>query len=238
MLAQVIEAELRDVPPGARLGTRAEFRSRFQVAPATISETLRILETRSLITTRPGPGGGIFAARSRPVRLRDALLEFERGAAPYADCLVVRNALEPLVCREAALNCGPEDACEIRSIVDRMSLDCDNPKAFLLLGWELHRRVADMCMNVPLRSLYVTLLDYVEGGLLDVRAAEPRAADRDLAIHAELVEAIIGGTPQDLERAIERHTPVIDGAPTEADDEETVGQGVPISSATSPSTRR
>jgi GntR family transcriptional repressor for pyruvate dehydrogenase complex len=213
LIAQAIESELREreVALGARIGTRAELRARFAVAPATVSEALRILETRGLITTRPGPGGGIFAARApQQVLLRDALLEFETGEAPYADCLIVRNALEPLVCRQAARHCTPDDAADLRSIVARMTAAGGDPQALLLLGWQLHRRVAGVCRNVPLRSLYLTLLDFVESGLREVHAADSQVYGRDLEIHAELAEAIVAGEPERLERAIARHTPRVD----------------------------
>lgn len=213
LIAQAIEQDIRQdaLPPGTRIGTRAELRERFAAAPATVSEALRVLETRGLTTTRPGPGGGIFvAAVSRQVRLRDALLDFDTGAAQYADCLIVRNALEPLVCREAARTCTADDAVELRAIVSRMATRRDDPKGFLLLGWELHRRLANMCQNLALRGLYLTLLEFVESGLNDVQPLESHGFARDLAIHAELAEAVISGDADQLERAVRQHAPSVD----------------------------
>src|SRR5688572_18819015 len=80
-----------------------EIRNRFGYAVATVNEALRLLETRGLIEARPGPGGGMFvAAPSSRVRLNHLVLGFKVDDAPFEDCLEVRNALEPLVCREAA----------------------------------------------------------------------------------------------------------------------------------------
>ena len=214
-IASEIEREILESPlePGVRLGTKSELQRRFSVAPATVGEALRILESGHFITTRPGPGGGVFVGTPPlRVRLRDAFLDFEPGDAPFADCLIVRNALEPLICRDAARHCTPDDASALHSIVAEMSLQREDAKQLLLLGWRLHRRIAEMSQNGPLRSIYLTLLDFIEDGLHDARAAATRDPEDDFAIHRDLAEAIIGGDPETLEAAILRHTPVVDVA--------------------------
>src|SRR5271170_6825514 len=50
--------------PGERLGTKEDLRERFGVAVATVTEALRLLETRGLTQARPGPGGGIFVTHA------------------------------------------------------------------------------------------------------------------------------------------------------------------------------
>ena len=49
------------------------------------------------------------------------------GAARYADCLVVRNALEPTVCRDAALHHTEDDLGAMRRIVEEMDRHSDRP---------------------------------------------------------------------------------------------------------------
>src|ERR1700691_2381311 len=46
-------------PVGAHRGRRAEFMERFGISPMIMSETLRILRNRGMVTARPGTGGGI-----------------------------------------------------------------------------------------------------------------------------------------------------------------------------------
>ena len=161
-LSRRLEQEIVDngLPAGERLGTKEDIRNRFGYAVATVNEALRLLETRGLIEARPGPGGGMFVASpSSRVRLNHLVLGFKVDDAPFTDCLAVRNALEPLVCREAAANCKAADAKALRGIVARMRKQEDNPKAFLRLNWDLHRRMAKMDVNAPLKTLYLTLLD-------------------------------------------------------------------------------
>ena len=52
----------RRLPAGTRLGTKSELRAEFGVASTTVNEALRLLETRGLVRTKRGPGGGIFVS--------------------------------------------------------------------------------------------------------------------------------------------------------------------------------
>jgi DNA-binding FadR family transcriptional regulator len=161
-LSRRLEQEIVDhgLSAGERLGTKEDIRNRFGYAVATVNEALRLLETRGLIEARPGPGGGMFVASpSSRVRLNHLVLGFKVDDAPFTDCLAVRNALEPLVCREAAAHCRAADAKALRQTITRMQKQTGKPKAFLRLNWDLHRRMAKMGTNAPLMTLYLTLID-------------------------------------------------------------------------------
>jgi DNA-binding FadR family transcriptional regulator len=68
----------------------------------------------------------------------------------------------------------------------------------------LHRRIAKLSPNAPLRSMYVTLLDFFENDL----AAEnlpPAVHPDNIDVHRQLVDAIEQSDTPELERAIRRH---------------------------------
>ncbi len=111
-VARRLEAEIMDevVSPGALLGTKEELRLRFGVAAATVNEAVRLLEMRGLIAARPGRGGGIFVASNSPgLALSHSTLRFKGGSSRFPDYLAVRDALDPLICREAARNHAADD---------------------------------------------------------------------------------------------------------------------------------
>jgi DNA-binding FadR family transcriptional regulator len=206
-VARDVEAEILGdgMPPGERLGTKEELRQRFGVAVATVNEAVRLLETRGLIEARPGPGGGVFVARSSVrVALKRGGLDGSWGTAAFDDCLAVRNGLEPLVCREAAEHHSDEDIAALERILDGMERHAHDPRASLELNWALHRRIAKLCRNAPLQSIYLTLIDFLEDGLDpdDVQDFDGRA---EVEVHRELVAAIDEGPGPRLEAAIERH---------------------------------
>jgi DNA-binding FadR family transcriptional regulator len=191
--------------PGERLGTKEDLRQRFGVAVATVNEAVRLLEMRGLIEARPGPGGGVFVAKSSVrVALKRSGLRATWGAARYADCLVVRNALEPAVCQHAASYHGEDDVTAMHRILDEMERDVADPRAYLEHNWALHRRIAKLCRNAPMHSIYLTLLDFLEDGL---NAGELREFDTraDLELHRELVAAIEDGPGPRLDAVVARH---------------------------------
>jgi DNA-binding FadR family transcriptional regulator len=215
-VAGELEREAGGRPPGERIATKEELRERYGVALATINEAVRLLETRGLVEARPGPGGGIFVARAA-VRL--ALMHTVLGIAPqsttYREYLTVRDALEPLVCREAARGASPGDIEELRAIVARMDDAAGDPAAYFRHNWELHRRIAVLGGNAPLRGIYLTLVGSLEtaleGAVFDVFDGPA-----SVAVHRELVEAIARGPGPRLEAAIAAHAPLpasAEGAP-------------------------
>ncbi len=120
-IARELEQEITggELQPGQRLGTKEDLRVRFGVALATINEAIRLLEMRGMLTARPGPGGGVFVSHaSTRARMNHFVMGYKWNEAAVADHHAVRNALEPLVCREAALHRSAADIRELRAIVD------------------------------------------------------------------------------------------------------------------------
>jgi DNA-binding FadR family transcriptional regulator len=205
-LAELVEAEIAagGLREGHFIGTREELRLRFGVAPATVSEAVRLLEIRGLATTRGGPGGGVFVAgvaeRARRTRL---ILGLDWEQATLMDCLVVRGALEPALFRAAAAEATEADLADLARLVDAMEEGAADPHAYFSNNWEFHRRIARLCANPPLRSMYVTVVDFLEAGMDDFAFSSPSPAV--ITAHRELIAAMRGQDAMDLERALARH---------------------------------
>ncbi len=69
LAAQRLAAIARSARPGDRLGSKAELRERCGVSVGTFNEAIRLVQSRSLVTIRPGPGGGLFAAEQSPTSI-------------------------------------------------------------------------------------------------------------------------------------------------------------------------
>jgi DNA-binding FadR family transcriptional regulator len=208
-VARQIETEIMDeaVGPGDRLGTKRELRERFGVALATINEAVRLLEMRGMVQARPGPGGGVFVASgSARMALSHSTLRFKGGGGGFSEALTVRDALEPLICREAARHHRPEDIRALERILDQMERHVGEPREYLRLNYRLHRRTAKLSSNQALHGVYLMLLDSMEKGLETAEVDAFDAADH-LAEHRELVAAIDAGEGERLEAAIARQSP-------------------------------
>jgi len=208
LVARELEREIVDErDPGERLGTKDDSRKRFGVAVATVNEALRLLETRGLIEARPGPGGGVFVSRPAVrVAFSHIVLGFKTGSTTYEECLEVRDALEPLIDGHAARYHRASDVRELRRIVKEMERAVSDPATFFKCNWALHRRIAQLCRNAPLRNMYLALIDFLE---LSVDHAEFAKFDGAglLEVHRDLVYAIDVGEGPELDAAIRAHKP-------------------------------
>lgn len=205
-----------EVPPGSRLGTKEDLRRRYDVAYGTLNEALRILQQRGYVTSRTGPGGGLFAsAPDASLRLSHLILGFREGGT-VADCAVVRHALEQPIAIDAARSRTPADVRDLEAIVERMAAAYDDPRRYLRENWQLHRRIAQMCRNRVLGNLYCTLLDANESELRDVSPDPEFAAtvETNLAGHRQLVAAIAQGSEELVKSAVSVHQAFFRIAPT------------------------
>ena len=209
MVARELESQITSgvLQAGERLGTKEDLRRRFGVAAASINEATKLLMMRGLLRARPGPGGGFFATHAS-TRVRLSLLVAGRvgGEASIADYVCVERALEPLIYREAARYHHSADIRTLRRLLANMEQHLDQPLLYMRHSWALHRRIANLCRNALLHSLYLTLLDFMEDAL-ERACLWPPDGFEHLACHRELVDAIAAGVGPRLDAAILRHRP-------------------------------
>ncbi|MGW3614707.1 FadR/GntR family transcriptional regulator [Micromonospora sp. NPDC005163] len=209
-VANSIEEQIatQGLPPGHRLGTKESLRREYDVAVATFNEAVRLLSARGTVAVRPGVNGGIFVASPTAlVRLGRKMLELSGESVSVADCLMMRDALDPLVVREATRHRNAQDVRELRKIVRQMTAVDLAIAEYLRINWALHRRMAEITPNQILRHTYLSLLAFVESRLQGVTADEPARGSTDgPQVHEELVEAIASGDVERADRAASRHT--------------------------------
>src|SRR6185437_5619561 len=131
---------------------------------------------------------------------------FRSGSTTYEECLEVRDALEPLIDNHAARYHRVSDIRELNRIVKSMEAVKDDPAAFFKCNWALHRRIAQLCRNSPLRSMYLALIDFLEYSIDHAEFAVFDGAAM-AEVHRNLVKAIDTGEGPELDAAIEAHAP-------------------------------
>jgi DNA-binding FadR family transcriptional regulator len=183
--------------PGTRLGTKEELRTRCGVSVGTFNEALRLLQSRELVTVRPGPGGGLFAAeRPLTVRLGKSVLALDADQATVSDAIRIRNVLDPLLIEDALWHASPADFALLREHLAPMAEAAENLDgvAFVHANWQLHAEIAAISPNELLRSIYSTLLTIIESHTLSVLPAEDTVLPDYIAeryqLHADLVDAL------------------------------------------------
>jgi DNA-binding FadR family transcriptional regulator len=211
LVARELEREIIDeLEKGARLGTKEDLRRRFGVAVATINEAVRLLETRGLVDARPGPGGGVFASGTGTrLAMANAVLGFDSDTTTYEECLELRDALEPLVDRYAARYHRVADIRALNKTLDRMHQTVATPAEFFQANWALHRQIAKLCGNMPVRGIYLTMIDFLEETVDHARFPE-FDGEAMFVVHRDLVAAIDAGEGPHLDAAVAAHQPTRD----------------------------
>jgi DNA-binding FadR family transcriptional regulator len=209
LLADHIEAAIAAgaIAAGSRLGTKEDLRRTYDVAYGTLNEALRMLQERGYLTSRTGPGGGLFASSpTANLRLSQLILGFREGGT-LADCAIVRHALEEPVTLDAARSRTRADIADLETIMTRMTAACGDARDYLYENWQLHRRIAQICSNRILGNLYVTLLDASESELQDVFPDPSFVAevDANLAAHRAIVDAVAANSEERVRAAIRAH---------------------------------
>jgi DNA-binding GntR family transcriptional regulator len=137
----------------------------------------------------------------------ETVLSITQGAVVTSDAIAVRNALEPLLLREAAQNVTAEAEASMRAIVGTMSGLLDQPEEFFRADWNLHRAIARLSRNSLLTMIYLSLLDHIESHLEHVvpTADLDEYLNTRLIVHARLVNALCSGDMQRVEQAAQDH---------------------------------
>ncbi|MGL5850337.1 MAG: hypothetical protein ACRCZD_06070, partial [Phycicoccus sp.] len=124
--------------PGQRLGTKVGLREACGVSVGTFNEGVKLAQSRGYVTSRSGPGGGIFAAAVSPiVRLGNSVLALDRDAAPVADAVRMRDALDPLVVEDVVWHSSATDVRDMRVHLAGMAeaLEISDAGAFVRANW-------------------------------------------------------------------------------------------------------
>lgn len=162
--AEHIATMIARAEPGERLGTKDELRAACGVSVGTFNETLRLLQSRGLVTVRPGPGGGLFAAeQSLMRRLGNSVLALDAHSADGVraeEVRRIRDALSPLLVEDALWHASPADIAALRRELAELAtaVRTSDPVAFAAADHRLRSRLLAVSPDGLLRSLYATLL--------------------------------------------------------------------------------
>lgn len=210
LLERIVEAKLA---PGSSFATEAELLAQFHVSRPTLRESLTILEAQGVLERRPGPGGGIIVRRPSIDTLAHALSIFLRvHEVPFAAVLKAREAIEPALAHEAALNGTTDDFDALDASIARMKALDGDQDAFLEENRAFHGLVARASGNRVLEAFWSTIgllaggehhgVRYSMGNRAHVIAAHERIVAACRARDADAAAAQMGEHLASLENLV------------------------------------
>jgi DNA-binding FadR family transcriptional regulator len=201
LAAYIVDQGLQD---GAVLPTERAMVETFGVGRTTLREALRLLETRGVLTIRPGPQGGPVVRRPQAEDLGAALtliLQFEGSS--LADVMEAREALEPTLARLAASRITADGIAALRESIELMR-EIDNAEVFITENNHFHSLVAEAGGSVVLRVFSDSLKSVSDGTAVGVQySAKRRIAIADA--HARIVDALEQGDADAAEQTMQIH---------------------------------
>jgi DNA-binding FadR family transcriptional regulator len=194
---QIVEAGLR---PGDRVPADWLLPETVKVSRGSLREALKVLEFQGLISTRSGPGGGVFVASVEPgeaIRMLDNLFLFDQPT--IADIYALRKQLEPELAASVA---GTLTDDAFKALQGCIRLYEDEPKtaeeeyAQRLAELDFHEELARHCSN-PILAFTCSFLLSLLRDMTVCRSIykEPNPALRETGLHyqVKLLRAIKSG---------------------------------------------
>lgn len=208
-VARRIETEVvrRGWPVGESLGTEQALHDRFGVSRSVLREAVRLVEHHQVARMRRGSGGGlVITAPDAAPAIRAMVIYLEYLGTTIEELLDARLVLEPLASELAAERI---DEAGIGVLRDGLRDASSDP-----VGDDLHLVLAELSGN-PVLALFVAVLTRLTVRYAAATSApEPavtRAAERQRAEHAAIVDAVAGGDSARAKTLTEQHVQTVTG---------------------------
>ena len=198
--------------PGQRLPSEAELIARFGMAKGTIREAIRLLEAQGLVTSRTGPGGGVFVHRVSEARAIALLGNYFYFAdLSIDDIYQLRSLLEPELAASLAGRLSEAQLARLEAAIAASAppaVDAGDEAARHAASLGFHAELAAMAGN-PLLGFVIRFLAEMLGDVTVARglhsATDPALWQTGLAYQTQLVAALRAGEADTARRVLQEH---------------------------------
>lgn len=185
--------------PGERIGSKDDMRQLCGVSVGTVNEAIKLAQARGVITSRPGPGGGIFALDPSPLSRMNGWFRSAASAdSAVAESIQIRDALAPLLVDEVLARITDSDQRVLNDLLVevRRARDAHDLAGFVWAAWNVHECFAGIGGSQLLDSLYLSIMDV---GTSHLRAAL-EADETEPDVHLEGLATVVGDLVEALEK--------------------------------------
>jgi GntR family transcriptional repressor for pyruvate dehydrogenase complex len=205
IIAKIREALFQGkLKEGDFLGSEKDLAAQFGVSRVTARDAYRTLEAMGIIEIRVGAGGGARIAAGNPDKFGDALaIQLCLIGATEAEIMDVQIILEERAAELAAKNRTKKDIKEIAALLAETKESSGDPVKFMALNHMFHLKIAEAAknrvMDAQLKALHFVLWPNQSQNVTQ------DMADKVLAVHEEIFEAIKAGDGAGAKSAMSAH---------------------------------
>jgi DNA-binding FadR family transcriptional regulator len=188
--------------PGDPVPPERELVENYRVGRSSVREALRMLESRGLIEAR---GNGTFTVSHARNTLNQSLeLLLSVAEADLHELFEIRRILEGECAALAAARRREADLVRMRAAIAEMESGIGSEDAYIAADLEFHLTIAEATGNRVAAHLMHALRDQLHRALGTVYQI-PHSAERSLAQHREIVEAIGARRPDEARASMQAH---------------------------------
>jgi GntR family transcriptional regulator, transcriptional repressor for pyruvate dehydrogenase complex len=199
---QIENLILRKLKPGDKLPSERELAETLQVSRSSIRDAVRSLELTGLVEPRQGAGTIIRATTVDS--MKPFADELRSKKEMVSELLDFREMLEPPLAARAATNASTEETFRLQSILRRQEKKMLAGESAVAEDTEFHYGIALASGN----SVVLRVMDVVMDVLRDTRQRAlqvPGRAEKSLAGHRRILDAIIRRDAEGADAAMRQH---------------------------------
>lgn len=188
--------------PGDPVPPERELVENYSVGRSSVREALRMLESRGLIEAR---GNGTFTVSHARNTLNQSLeLLLSVAEADLHELFEIRRILEGECAALAAARRREPDLVRMRAAIAEMESGIGSEDEYIAADLEFHLTIAEATGNRVAAHLMHALRDQLHRALGTVYQI-PHSAERSLAQHREIIEAIGSRRPDEARASMQAH---------------------------------
>ncbi|MCR5177159.1 MAG: FadR family transcriptional regulator [Anaerovibrio sp.] len=180
----------RQLQPGDKVPTEAEFLEKFSVSRGTLREAFKILIARNILESRQGAGTFISSRQGIP---DDPLgLTFIYDDQMLAlDMIDLRLMIEPKSAQLAAVNATDEQKQALIDIMNELENRIHNGESYVDLDGKFHQLIAESTGNKVIGNLTYILFSSIEKNI--ELTLNSLSVSNTLFYHRRILNAILNG---------------------------------------------
>ncbi|WEX08211.1 FCD domain-containing protein [Chelativorans sp. AA-79] len=202
----------QNLKPGDRLPQEKVLIERFRASKGTMREALHSLEAQGLVTTRTGPGGGIFVSALGENRAMELLANYFFFRQPsLADIYAMRCQLEPELAASLVGRLGEEDYQRLEEtmrVYDHPAETVGEEYQQRMAELDFHAVLAELCPNALLGFMCGFLQTLLRNLTVCRRIYDrpnPALRETGLSYQTRLIEALKAGDAESVRSIMYKH---------------------------------